>query len=140
MDHGVANDTIEEISSSKEDEGASVSSFDADVAKYFAMQTDEARAQAILDYPELASCLQSGKEGAPQHYPPDPVPSDNGRQEIGLSEAYINSIRNYPQTHKFSSIHAGKHEARQIMVDSTPSTLSYHSTFASNLVKCPQNE
>ena len=136
----IANDTIEEISSNKEDEGASVSSFDADVAQYFAMQTDEARAQAVLDYPELASCLQSGKEEAPQHYPPDPVPSDNGRQEIGLSEAYINSIRTYPQTHKVSSIHAGKHEARQIMVDSTPSALSYHSTFASNLVKCPQNE
>ena len=56
----IANDTGEEISNHNE-EYASDSSYDDELANFLAMQTEEARAQAVLDYPELARCLQARK-------------------------------------------------------------------------------
>jgi hypothetical protein len=50
----IANDTSDDDS----ENSASNTSHDDELGKFLALQTDEARAQAVEDYPELARCLE----------------------------------------------------------------------------------
>jgi hypothetical protein len=110
-----------------------------DLQQFFALQTKDYRAQAVEDYPELKSILQPD-ESLDQPSSSDPVLAAIARQGIGPTDAYIMAINVNTQSHTISSMPATDHMIRQPMVDTIPSDLSCHSTFASDLRNGPTQE
>ena len=136
----IANDTGEEISN-QDEEYSSDSSYDDELVSFLAMQTEEARAQAVLDYPELARCLKPRKPGPPKHsIPPDPVLATFARKGMGPNDACIMSINAHHVTHMVSTMPATNNQARLTNVYPTTSDLSSPSPFASDLGKLPPTE
>ena len=121
----------------KKDKQEHVTSDDEELRLFFSTQSEDARLQAVSDYPELKRILQKEKDVKLPHRFQDPVLAAIFKQGIGPTDARIMSMNANMQPHMPSSMPASNHHPRQLMVDSTPSVLSYPSDYASDLGKIP---
>jgi len=117
----------------KEDQQEHVTSDDEELRMFFSTQSEDAKLQAVSDYPELKQILQKEKKEQLPHRFEDPVLAAISKQGLGPTDARIMSMNANMQ---LSSMAVSNHHPRQY-VDSTPSALSYPSNYASDLGKIP---